>query len=86
LHLTELRSQTTTKLMSWLEATDCIGLTRARHFTGLAYRDWCEHLVGELQASGALRVRDGLVENCRRSAPSRQRSARRTLSRAAVRR
>lgn len=63
-HLMELQSQATTELMSWLEATGCIGVIHARHFADLAFRDWCEQLIGELQASGALRVRDGVVENC----------------------
>ena len=62
-HLMELHTQTRAELMSWLAATDIVGAIHRRFFCGFAYRAWCEQLIGELQASGALRVRNAVIEN-----------------------
>ena len=33
------------------------------HFAATPFDAWCDELIGELRLAGALRVRDGIVEN-----------------------
>ena len=63
-HLMELQAQPVAALATWLDKTDCVRMTHRRFGADRPFRDWWQALVEELRASGALRVRDGVVENC----------------------
>ncbi len=62
-HLMELQRQPVEAVASWLETTACVRTAHREFGAALPFRDWWQALVEELQASGALRVRDGLIEN-----------------------
>ncbi|MGH8798309.1 MAG: MBL fold metallo-hydrolase, partial [Caldimonas sp.] len=62
-HLMEMQAQHRADLMTWLDTTAILVAIQRRFFGTLSYRAWCDRLIGELQASGALRVHGETVEN-----------------------
>ncbi|MEO7337458.1 MAG: MBL fold metallo-hydrolase [Caldimonas sp.] len=62
-HLMELQAQAQSELDTWLDQNGCIAGAHRLHFADRPYHAWCAGLIDELQASGALRRRDGRVEN-----------------------
>ena len=62
-HLMELQAQSVESLASWADTVDCLRRVHRRFGRQPDYRGWLLALVGELQASGALHVADGRVEN-----------------------
>jgi hypothetical protein len=59
----ELQAQPRDALVAWLEANALITGVHRLHFGGVPFHTWFDALIGELCASGALRLRDGVVEN-----------------------
>ena len=49
--------------MTWLEANALIAGVHRLHFGDVSFESWFDALIGELCASGALSVRDDVVED-----------------------
>jgi len=62
-HLMELQRQTLGQLGAWIEATPLLREVHRRFGGAMACRDWWNSLVGELAASGALRLEGEHVAN-----------------------
>ena len=62
-HLMELQSQPRDALVTWLEANALIAGVHRLHFGDVSFESWFDALIGELCASGALSVRDDVVED-----------------------
>jgi glyoxylase-like metal-dependent hydrolase (beta-lactamase superfamily II) len=63
-HLMELQRQPLTALREWIDGTSYFRLIHERFGGARPYREWCEGLLADLLASGALRVEGEIVENC----------------------
>ena len=62
-HLMELRAQGRAALADWLRANTLVVGAHRDHFAATPFAAWCDELIGELGNAGALRMRDGIVEN-----------------------
>lgn len=62
-HLMELQRQTLTQLGTWMDATPLLREVHRRFGGATGYREWWLGLVGELAASGALRLDETSVAN-----------------------
>ena len=62
-HLMELRAQGRAALADWLRANTLVVGAHHDHFAATPFAAWCDELIGELGNAGALRMRDGIVEN-----------------------
>ena len=62
-HLMELRAQGPAELADWLRANALVVGAHRDHFAATPFAAWCDELIGELGNAGALRMRDGIVEN-----------------------
>lgn len=62
-HLMELQAQARPALADWLRANGLVVRAHRDHFAATPFEAWCDELIGELRLAGALRVRDGIVEN-----------------------
>ena len=62
-HLMELQRQTLTQLGTWIDATPLLREVHRRFGGTTGYREWWLGLVGELAASGALRLDETSVAN-----------------------
>ena len=60
--LLALQAQSLDALAGWLDSAGCIREAHRQSGARQSYRAWWTELVGELQAGGAVRVRDGIVE------------------------
>ncbi len=63
-HLMELQRQPLALLRQWIDATEYCRLIHARFGGRRPYRQWCEDLLADLLASGALRLDGDIVVNC----------------------
>lgn len=62
-HLLEHQAEPLAALAHWVETSGCLRDIHAGHFGGQRFEAWWRDLVGELAASGALRLRSDIVEN-----------------------
>jgi glyoxylase-like metal-dependent hydrolase (beta-lactamase superfamily II) len=62
-HLMELRAQARPPLADWLASNALVVGAHRDHFADTPFAAWCDELIGELERAGALRVRDGIVED-----------------------
>jgi len=62
-HLMELQAQTRPALAQWLHANGLVVRAHRDHFAATPFDAWCDELIAELRLSGALHVRDGILEN-----------------------
>ncbi len=62
-HLLEVQQVPTADLMEWLGETPYMHLAHHLHFQATAFASWCRALLGNLAASGAISVADGIVRN-----------------------
>jgi glyoxylase-like metal-dependent hydrolase (beta-lactamase superfamily II) len=62
-HLLEHQRRSTDLLVEWLIGTRFMRLVHERYFGSTSLTAWSQTLLGELCASGALRVEDGMVLN-----------------------
>lgn len=62
-HLLEIQASTRAELMDWTQDTRYMQLTHVRHFNDMPFETWAASLVGELAASGAIRVSSEMINN-----------------------
>jgi hypothetical protein len=62
-HLMERKALPRDAVKAWLDANTLIVGVHRRHFADAPLQRWFDGLIDELCASGALRVRDGRVED-----------------------
>ena len=61
--LMEQDRESRTKLFAWLGDVRLIRTVHARHFAAMPFDRWCEELLAELVANGALRIEGDAVAN-----------------------
>jgi glyoxylase-like metal-dependent hydrolase (beta-lactamase superfamily II) len=62
-HLMELQTESLDALAAWLDRNGAVRNVHQRYGDGQPYGTWWRALLGELQANGALLVREAAVEN-----------------------
>jgi glyoxylase-like metal-dependent hydrolase (beta-lactamase superfamily II) len=62
-HLLAEQKVSRSALGEWLTGTPYMELTHARHFSGIAFGEWCDRLLDGLRVSGAISVTGDLVCN-----------------------
>jgi glyoxylase-like metal-dependent hydrolase (beta-lactamase superfamily II) len=62
-HFLDVRRETRAAFDAWIKGVDCLRAVHRRYGGAAAYAAWCEGLVDELEAGGALKRSDGWVAN-----------------------